>query len=156
MRVGYRRRLRRCHHHIASPAVDFASASGTLRSSERSSAVSTRRLKLSNSGELRSRGRARLMTISSKLRPGRGRITMTRSASTTASSTSWVTSTRVGRVSAHRSSRWSCKSRRSEEHTSELQSRLHLVCRLLLEKKKKRLTDETPKQTTTHVDAQDA
>src|SRR2546422_5916232 len=37
---------------------------------------------------------------------------------------------------------------RSEEHTSELQSRLHLVCRLLLEKKKKqnaraRLTQST-------------
>src|SRR2546429_5410571 len=30
-----------------------------------------------------------------------------------------------------------CWCRRSEEHTSELQSRLHLVCRLLLEKKKK-------------------
>src|SRR2546422_3287998 len=30
--------------------------------------------------------------------------------------------------------------RRSEEHTSELQSRLHLVCRLLLEKKKKNQT----------------
>src|SRR2546422_4929765 len=30
------------------------------------------------------------------------------------------------------------RGRRSEEHTSELQSRLHLVCRLLLEKKKKR------------------
>src|SRR3989449_6457908 len=29
------------------------------------------------------------------------------------------------------------RSERSEEHTSELQSRLHLVCRLLLEKKKK-------------------
>src|SRR2546422_6960920 len=29
---------------------------------------------------------------------------------------------------------------RSEEHTSELQSRLHLVCRLLLEKKKKTST----------------
>src|SRR2546422_4097741 len=29
------------------------------------------------------------------------------------------------------------KTFRSEEHTSELQSRLHLVCRLLLEKKKK-------------------
>src|SRR2546429_4934037 len=29
---------------------------------------------------------------------------------------------------------------RSEEHTSELQSRLHLVCRLLLEKKKQHLT----------------
>src|ERR1041385_9285085 len=28
-----------------------------------------------------------------------------------------------------------CKAGRSEEHTSELQSRLHLVCRLLLEKK---------------------
>src|SRR5687768_18174083 len=30
------------------------------------------------------------------------------------------------------------RKRRSEEHTSELQSRLHLVCRLLLEKKKKK------------------
>src|SRR2546422_7902832 len=30
-------------------------------------------------------------------------------------------------------------SKRSEEHTSELQSRLHLVCRLLLEKKKNKL-----------------
>src|SRR5687768_18170696 len=32
---------------------------------------------------------------------------------------------------------------RSEEHTSELQSRLHLVCRLLLEKKKKKIKKET-------------
>src|SRR2546429_5496314 len=32
---------------------------------------------------------------------------------------------------------YSSDPRRSEEHTSELQSRLHLVCRLLLEKKKK-------------------
>src|SRR3989449_7139328 len=32
---------------------------------------------------------------------------------------------------------------RSEEHTSELQSRLHLVCRLLLEKKKKSEPDPT-------------
>src|SRR2546429_729840 len=32
---------------------------------------------------------------------------------------------------------------RSEEHTSELQSRLHLVCRLLLEKKKKSLVKGT-------------
>src|SRR2546422_1652419 len=31
---------------------------------------------------------------------------------------------------------------RSEEHTSELQSRLHLVCRLLLEKKKKNQQQE--------------
>src|SRR2546429_5202950 len=33
---------------------------------------------------------------------------------------------------------WITQTRRSEEHTSELQSRLHLVCRLLLEKKKTR------------------
>src|SRR2546429_1345451 len=31
---------------------------------------------------------------------------------------------------------------RSEEHTSELQSRLHLVCRLLLEKKKNALVED--------------
>src|SRR5205809_3197490 len=36
---------------------------------------------------------------------------------------------------------------RSEEHTSELQSRLHLVCRLLLEKKKKKhITHQRKKQ----------
>src|SRR5205809_2256771 len=37
---------------------------------------------------------------------------------------------------------------RSEEHTSELQSRLHLVCRLLLEKKKKPIIHETRSMTT--------
>src|SRR3989449_3381025 len=36
--------------------------------------------------------------------------------------------------------------RRSEEHTSELQSRLHLVCRLLLEKKKNKR--QTQRRTT--------
>src|SRR2546429_2049248 len=35
--------------------------------------------------------------------------------------------------------RWATHGR-SEEHTSELQSRLHLVCRLLLEKKKRHVT----------------
>src|SRR5690625_5835103 len=35
---------------------------------------------------------------------------------------------------------------RSEEHTSELQSRGHLVCRLLLEKKKKSTTPASPAQ----------
>src|SRR2546422_1985571 len=39
--------------------------------------------------------------------------------------------------SADESTSLSSPSVRSEEHTSELQSRLHLVCRLLLEKKKK-------------------
>src|SRR2546429_4069067 len=37
---------------------------------------------------------------------------------------------------------------RSEEHTSELQSRLHLVCRLLLEKKKKTHVRHTLADTT--------
>src|SRR5437870_8869745 len=39
---------------------------------------------------------------------------------------------------------------RSEEHTSELQSRGHLVCRLLLEKKKKNNTQLNPRQSCTH------
>src|SRR2546422_6175760 len=47
---------------------------------------------------------------------------------------------RCGRSSTGRTSEKDgskTRKRRSEEHTSELQSRLHLVCRLLLEKKKK-------------------
>src|SRR2546422_3861783 len=45
-------------------------------------------------------------------------------------------------VSTHLTQLVSQVSNRSEEHTSELQSRLHLVCRLLLEKKKnERQTD---------------
>src|SRR5687768_17711047 len=46
---------------------------------------------------------------------------------------------------------------RSEEHTSELQSRLHLVCRLLLEKKKKqtkRLRPTKPLKNHTHPQPQ--
>src|SRR2546427_3522368 len=38
-------------------------------------------------------------------------------------------------------SRVGARERRSEEHTSELQSQSNLVCRLLLEKKKKKKTD---------------
>src|SRR5205809_4057186 len=38
---------------------------------------------------------------------------------------------------------------RSEEHTSELQSRLHLVCRLLLEKKKEHRYQTTPSPAST-------
>src|SRR5687768_17678691 len=40
------------------------------------------------------------------------------------------------------------RSVRSEEHTSELQSRLHLVCRLLLEKKKKQTFPTTSNKST--------
>src|SRR2546429_8238085 len=42
-----------------------------------------------------------------------------------------------GRTKAFHRAAEASKTARSEEHTSELQSRLHLVCRLLLEKKKK-------------------
>src|SRR2546422_3525668 len=44
----------------------------------------------------------------------------------------------------------SCPVIRSEEHTSELQSRLHLVCRLLLEKKKKNILRQFLDESTTH------
>src|SRR2546422_8341304 len=44
--------------------------------------------------------------------------------------------------------------RRSEEHTSELQSRLHLVCRLLLEKKKIENVAEIDQQVDGHERAQ--
>src|SRR3712207_8516730 len=40
---------------------------------------------------------------------------------------------------------------RSEEHTSELQSRQYLVCRLLLEKKKKNKTTKTYNTITTYM-----
>src|SRR5437762_10496222 len=53
---------------------------------------------------------------------------------------------------------WACqfrraKSNRSEEHTSELQSPMYLVCRLLLEKKKKQITtqqSQTKRTNTNH------
>src|SRR2546422_7485014 len=42
----------------------------------------------------------------------------------------------AGGIEGHERTKGRLAGRRSEEHTSELQSRLHLVCRLLLEKKK--------------------
>src|SRR5256884_7703995 len=50
----------------------------------------------------------------------------------------WMLQTRVGKRTAAAAFRIAMQlvDQRSEEHTSELQSRLHLVCRLLLEKKK--------------------
>src|SRR5699024_11865352 len=44
----------------------------------------------------------------------------------------------TGRKSQHPNSNGEAEKFRSEEHTSELQSRFDLVCRLLLEKKKRR------------------
>src|SRR2546422_1712166 len=52
----------------------------------------------------------------------------------------------IGKVRRHRADdlELAGKMKRSEEHTSELQSRLHLVCRLLLEKKKTPIHDGLP------------
>src|SRR5947209_14929524 len=53
---------------------------------------------------------------------------------------------RAGRAAQSRAARRHARAHgghRSEEHTSELQSRQYLVCRLLLEKKKKATTVET-------------
>src|SRR2546422_4838757 len=49
----------------------------------------------------------------------------------------------LGRIEHARVRHFGHLAGRSEEHTSELQSRLHLVCRLLLEKKKKTKTNYT-------------
>src|SRR3712207_8151734 len=74
--------------------------------------------------------------------------TLSRSAASSRSSATSTASTSVtsgpartrsvcSRACARGSARATPGSRRSEEHTSELQSRQYLVCRLLLEKKKK-------------------
>src|SRR2546429_6996928 len=64
------------------------------------------------------------------------------------SATAWLTGDRVlaGRLLAGGTAAWALSKlvKRSEEHTSELQSRLHLVCRLLLEKKKQKTTRNAP------------
>src|SRR5437870_7056384 len=60
--------------------------------------------------------------------------TLFRSTSAASSRMATISGSRAGEGET----RASC-SRRSEEHTSELQSRGHLVCRLLLEKKKKKI-----------------
>src|SRR5438552_14272231 len=57
----------------------------------------------------------------------------------------WLMRTAVRLV--YRRSRRSALLRRSEEHTSELQSPDHLVCRLLLEKKKKKQSQANTSKT---------
>src|SRR5947209_14340233 len=68
--------------------------------------------------------------------------------------TSWRSSIRPSRIMSTlaptmRSLSQYVSNRRSEEHTSELQSRQYLVCRLLLEKKKKK------KKNKQHLDKRD-
>src|SRR2546422_8409266 len=69
--------------------------------------------------------------------------------STARNSATRVSPGRCTRTASARSPSSRASRTRSEEHTSELQSRLHLVCRLLLEKKKKRESVED--QPTQHV-----
>src|SRR5258708_23952978 len=52
---------------------------------------------------------------------------------------------------SHRCMTGSLASKRSEEHTSELQSPDHLVCRLLLEKKKQNSASSDSTRTSHHV-----
>src|SRR5689334_23985489 len=81
--------------------------------------------------------------------------TLFRSASKVSPSSSVSSNPREPRST--RSTRRSSRSR-SEEHTSELQSQFHLVCRLLLEKKKKhqipRRAPEPPHAMNTHKNPQ--
>src|SRR2546429_6234370 len=71
--------------------------------------------------------------------------------SRTSSTRSWNKGSRRiarvrGRAREIRTSPSTPAGRRSEEHTSELQSRLHLVCRLLLEKKKRPCVESPTKR----------
>src|SRR3989440_7934800 len=59
--------------------------------------------------------------------------------------------TKAQAAKLHRDDRAIRKEERSEEHTSELQSRSDLVCRLLLEKKKQTTDTQLPKQETTRT-----
>src|SRR5437899_8590623 len=79
----------------------------------------------------RSRGRASRPSI-------RRARTSTRSSATSASPSSVSTT-------------WPGAPRRSEEHTSELQSLRHLVCRLLLEKKKKKELTQNTNDISKHI-----
>src|SRR5438445_10150167 len=69
------------------------------------------------------------------------------------SSSGWATSSRR---TCTPSTTWGSASApwRSEEHTSELQSRQYLVCRLLLEKKKKKIKQELYFQLNRYVNNQ--
>src|SRR5690348_18200756 len=87
-----------------------------------------------------------------------GRISRTTSEDRPAWNRSWMNATTLiesGAYSRYPLGRRSLRSRpRSEEHTSELQSPVHLVCRLLLEKKKKNKKKQQYKRIKTKNDDQ--
>src|SRR2546422_7223689 len=100
---------------------------------------------------MRAIGNPVALDASADERDTRGFISITSISPSTGFTANWMlqppASTPISRMMAIAASRMRWYSRslrviagatvRSEEHTSELQSRLHLVCRLLLEKKKK-------------------
>src|SRR5256885_3451680 len=81
--------------------------------------------------------------------------TLFRSASRAARAFSVLRIPGYGRARAMGSERKPRRAHRSEEHTSELQSPCNLVCRLLLEKKKKDSTERREHQTTQHLPRRD-
>ena len=74
-----------------------------------------------------------------------GGITTTTTTETTTTTTT-VTNEDSGNILDSENDFVTSSKDRSEEHTSELQSRLHLVCRLLLEKKKKKNNTQKKKK----------
>src|SRR2546422_3475108 len=92
--------------------------------------------------------RSTLFPYTTLFRSNRHLIKRTSSSEPTASRFS-VSS--LSRKAAGRGAR-DARQTRSEEHTSELQSRLHLVCRLLLEKKKKKQSTQKVENHRTDAD----
>src|SRR5690554_7563499 len=78
---------------------------------------------------------------------GLGRISSA-NISTTYTFTAKESRDRINKTQELMGDHWGADFQRSEEHTSELQSRPHLVCRLLLEKKKKKKNKQIYKKTT--------
>src|SRR5437879_10519581 len=76
----------------------------------------------------------------------------TTSSITPARSARFGVSCRAVRIMSSARGRPMRRGRRSEEHTSELQSPMYLVCRLLLEKKKKKKKKKTQKQENEYIE----
>src|SRR5438132_4610818 len=95
-------------------------------------------------------------TVATAARPASARrsggalcgVTAATTATPLPSDTAWMTKADAAAGPGSTPARWASTTRRSEEHTSELQSHSDLVCRLLLEKKKKKQKTIILKKTT--------
>src|SRR3712207_8283411 len=112
---------------LSSCSTEWLKVSSSLLAASRSLLATSRSLLVRST-------LVRLRT-SSKLIPKSNRLTATPLASTKAGTLLSAPFSNFGKVAKYR---LHSRPARSEEHTSELQSRQYLVCRLLLEKKKKR------------------